>query len=161
MKNKIIITLLVICLIILAVPTAYAQNNTQYNLTETGSYTEYYDDGSYSVTTIEQSPVSRATAHQILGKKTIDLYNSDDELQWTYTLIGTFTVEFGVSSVCTDSTYTIEIADSNWHLTAHDNSYSGNIAYGTATIKKKVLFITTTTYDIEADVSCDVDGNVS
>lgn len=160
MKKIISISLIILCVIATIVPTAYAEDNFQYDSLDVVTETEYFDDGSYIVTTIRQTPTARASTYTKHGEKVVELFNSSDELQWTYILTGTFQVTAGVSAVCTNSTYSVEITDSNWHLTAHDNSYSGNTAYGTATIKKKVLFITTNTYDIDASVSCDADGNI-
>lgn len=132
----------------------------QLTTTDTDTYIEYYEDGSYSVTTVTQSPAARATTYIVTGEKVVNLYNSGDELQWTYTLIGKFTVVYGESVVCTSSTYTYEIYHSGWSLTAHDNTYRNNIAGGTATFKKKVLFITTNTIDVDVEIGCDVYGNV-
>ncbi len=158
--KKIISILMFLCVIITIVPTAYAEDNVQYDSQDVITETEYLDDGSYIVTTIRQTPTARASTYTKYGEKVVELYNSSDELQWTYILTGTFQVTTGVSAVCTDSVFYVGINDSSWHLTDHNNSYSGNTAYGTATLKKKVLFITTTTYDIDASVSCDADGNI-
>lgn len=128
---------------------------------DSATYVEYFDDGSYLVTTITQSPSLRASTYTKDGHKTVNLYNSSDELQWEYTLVGTFKVTTGISVVCTNSTYEYKIYNNSWSLTSHDNSYSGNAAYGTATFKKKVLFITTSTQDIDARLTCDVNGNLS
>lgn len=142
------------------IPSVSAETNALDSTYETSSYTEYFEDGSYTVTTIKQSPTGRASTYTIIGNKHVDLYNSKDEIQWAYTLIGTFVVNQGVSAVCTESTYSSVVYEKSWSLTAHDNSYSNNIARGTATYKKKVLFITTNTHDIEAAIGCDVNGNV-
>lgn len=123
--------------------------------------TSYNDDGSYFVTTLENITTSRSTTQTITGRKNIHLYNSSDELVWTYTIIGTFSLVKGVSVQCTNSTYSSVIYDDAWSLTSHNNYCSGNIAYGTATYKKKVLFITTNTYDINAELGCDINGNLS
>lgn len=161
MKKLSTIIITIICIIFSATPTVYASDEIQYNNMEVDSYTEYYEDGSYTIITIKQSPSARASSYTKVGEKIVNLYNSNDELQWTYTLIGTFTVTSGVSAVCTNSTYSCEIYIDSWSLTAHNNYYSGNKAYGTATLKRKVLFITTNTHDIEGDIACDINGNIS
>lgn len=160
MKKFISILLISVCLIVATIPSISANEEVDHSLFEITTYTEYYDDGSYTVTTIRQSPVARASVYQTTAEKNVHLYNSSDELQWTYTLIGTFLVTYGESSVCTNSTYSYIIYNDSWSLTAHNNSYYGNIAAGTATFKKKVLFITTNTHDIDAEVGCDIYGNV-
>ena len=121
----------------------------------------YYDDGSYAVVTVAASPVvTYANTYQVTGWKTFDLYNDKNELQWTYKLIGTFRVVEGESVTCISSTYESTIYDSHWSLTDHSNSYSGNMAYGTATYKRKVLFVTTNTQDIDLALGCDRYGNI-
>ncbi len=127
----------------------------------TTTTTQYLEDGSYIVTTLTQSASPRATTYTKAGYKTVNFYNSDDELQWKYTLIGTFNVVEGSSATCIGSTYTYEIVDDSWHLTDHNNRYTMNIAYGEATFKKKVLFIVTKTENINASMGCDRNGNIN
>ena len=154
------ISIILVVLSVLVTFSLPVSANAHSTITDTNSYIEYYEDGSYSVTTITQSPATRASTYVVTGEKVVDLYNSSNELQWTYTLIGKFTVVYGESVVCTSSTYTHTIYNSGWSLTAHNNTYRNNIACGTATFKKKVLFITTNTYDVDAEIGCDVYGNV-
>ena len=131
------------------------------SLTEISETVEYFDDGSYLVTTIKTTPTPRAEVYTKSAAKEVTLYDSDDVIQWNYFLIGTYTIETGVSSVCTNSTYQYNIYVNKWSLTDHSNWYSGNMAYGTAVFKKKVLFITTSTQNIEGAVKCDEYGVVS
>lgn len=122
---------------------------------------EYFDDGSYMVTTIEESATPRASELTKTGSKTVDYYNSDDELLWRYVLTGKFYVVINVSAECIESTYSYTIYDDNWSLTAHDNYGEANVAYGTATFTKKVLFVTTSTQDIEVALTCDLRANLT
>ena len=124
---------------------------------------EFLDDGSYlvTVTTAEKTAVGRSNSYSVTGAKDITLYNQDDEIQWIYTLYGIFTVETGVSAICTEAYRAYEIFDFDWKETEHSEWYSGNIAYGDAIYKKKVLFITTSTQEITAHVACDVYGEIS
>lgn len=160
MKKFLAIIFTTVILVCSIIPVVHADSNTMNYLYETSSYTEYFEDGSYTVTTIKQSPTGRSTTYTKVGEKHVDLYNSSDVLQWSYTLIGTFYVNEGVSVVCTESTYSSTIYENSWSLTAHDNSYSNNIAHGTATYKKKVLFVTTNVRDVDVSIGCDIYGNV-
>ncbi len=160
MKKILTLVLAIVCMISAMIPTAYAD---EVNGFETNSYTEYYEDGSYTVTTVtavKQNATARSSSYVVVGRKFVDLYNSDDELQWQYKLIGEFQVVEGVSVVCISSTYESDIYDDNWSLKEHSNSYEDNFAYGTAVYKKKVLFITTNTYNVNAELGCDRYGNV-
>lgn len=163
MKKILAIILTSLILTFTAIPAVYAENtaNTAMATYETHSTIEYFEDGSYLVTTIKQSPAARSTTYTKVGEKIVDYYDSDNNLQWTYKLIGTFNVVEGISAVCTESTYSSEIYKNGWSLTAHNNYTSNNIAYGTATYKKKVLFITTHTQDINGSIGCDIYGNVN
>ena len=162
MKKILTVILAALMLAFATIPAVYAEDAAAMTETyETDSIIEYFEDGSYMVTTIKQSPVARSRSYTKVGEKIINLYDSDNVLQWTYKLVGNFDVVEGVSAVCTESSYTSQIYVSSWSLTAHENHTSNNIAYGTATYKKKVLFITTSTQDINASIGCDINGNVN
>ena len=120
-----------------------------------------WEDGSYLISTFtsESVPV-KASVIRITGNQAFEYRSSDGDLQWKYVLTGVFDVTLGVAAVCIDSTYSYEIYASGWSLTDHTNSYSGNMAYGTATFKHKILFITTTTRNISAEIGCDKNGIV-
>lgn len=120
-----------------------------------------WEDGSYLTSTLtsESVPV-KASVVRVTGNQAFEYRSSDGDLLWKYVLTGIFDVNLGVSSVCIDSTYSYEIYASGWSLTDHSNSYSGNMAYGTATFKHKILFITTTTRNISAEIGCDKNGIV-
>ncbi len=161
MKRFLSLALALICLLFATIQTVSAENELVIaNNTETNSYTEYYEDGSYVVTTICQSVTPRSSTYIQVSEKKVEMYNSSDELQWRYKFIARFDVVEGVSVECIESTYTSDIYVDSWSLTAHNNYYSGNTAYATATYKKKVLFITTNTHDIDLDTTCDVYGNI-
>ncbi len=162
MKKILAVILTTLILTFATIPAVYAEDTT-YTIMETyetDSIIEYFEDGSYMVTTIKQSPTARSASYIKVGEKIVDLYDSKDNLQWTYKLIGRFDVVEGVSAVCIESTYSSQIYVNAWSLTTHNNYTSSNIAYGTATYKKKVLFVTTNTHDIEGSIGCDIYGNV-
>ena len=163
MKKSIFTLLLLGCLmVVFFVPVSAVETtaNTEA-LTVSSVDVEYFEDGSYLVTTIKEGPTARGEVYSKRGAKEVKLYNNDNELQWIYTLVGTFTVETGVSAVCTDAYHLYEIYDTSWKETEHNEWYSGNVAYGTSVFKRKVLFITTSTQEITAGVTCDAYGVIS
>lgn len=95
------------------------------------------------------------------GTKTVENRSDDDELLWQYKLTGTFTVVEGVSATCTNATYTQTINDGYWHFSDGNAYAENNVAHGLGTFKKKVLFITLKTYNIDISVTCDAYGNLS
>lgn len=163
MKRSIFMLLLVGCLMVsFVVPAAASENTVNTDeLAVSSVNVEYLDDGSYLVTTIRESATPRGEVYSKRASKSVVLYNDDDEVQWIYTLVGTYTVETGVSAVCTDAYRSYEIFDFDWKETEHSEWYSGNVAYGESVFKKKVLFITTSTQEIHASMACDVYGGIS
>ena len=164
MKKIVSVFLTAFVLLGITIVPAGAQNTANddpVQLHVVSTYTEYAEDGSYTVTTIEESVAPIAMVYTRVGKKTAKNYDSDDNLQWTYILMGTFRVTSGESAVCTASNYTYDIYDDHWSLTDHTNSFSGDTAYGTATFKRKFFFVTTNIFDINAHLTCDKNGNLS
>ena len=163
MKKFLSMLLAVACLITVATTAASADEIESTPLTQTDSYIEYYEDGSYAIITITSTVTSgtRATSTTKTASKIHNFYNADNELQWTYTLIGYFTITEGVSVVCSGSSYDSVIHVSSWSLTDHTNNASGNMAYGTATYTRKVFFVTSATQNLTMEMQCDVYGNIS
>ena len=130
MKRIFTVILAALMFTLATVPAIQAEETIgSAGLYETGSTVEYFEDGSYTVTTVRESPTARSKSYVKVGEKTIDLYNSDNELQWTYKMIGKFRVDEGVSVVCTESTYTSDIYVKAWSLTAHNNYTRNNLAF--------------------------------
>ncbi len=123
------------------------------------NYTEYYSDGSYAVITITEDAVN-AKASTKSAQKSYNYHNNAGESLWTYTLSGTFTYN-GTTSSCTSvyDSYTIE--NSNWHLDSRSCYKSGKSAYGSVTMKYKVLGITTKTVSQDLTISCSAGGVIS
>ncbi len=125
----------------------------------TSTVIEYFDDGSYLVTTItEEVNNSRATTKT--GSKTATHKNSDGETLWTYKVTGTFSYT-GSSSTCTAVSDSYTISNDNWHMSSHSCSKSGNKASGTVTMKYKVLGITTKTVSKDVSLTCSATGVLS
>lgn len=166
--KRIISTLLVISLIICLSITTFAKENISILGTETASIEIIrQDDGGYIV--IELVTVNNNSAFSTLsttytrtGSKTFTKYDSDDDLEWQYTLTGTFSVVSGVSATCTNATYTTNIEASKWSFSNGSATRSGNTAYGVGTFKYKLLgFIVTDTVDIDISITCNEYGTLS
>lgn len=121
--------------------------------------TEYFDDGSYMVITItEEMNNSRATTKT--ASKTANYKNSDGDILWTYKITGTFSYT-GSSSTCTAVSDSYTISNSSWHMDSHSTSRSGNTAYGTVTMKYKVLGVTFNTVSKDLSLTCSATGVLS
>lgn len=129
-----------------------SENDMKYSI-------EYFDDGSYMITTIsEDVNNSRATVKS--GSKTTTYKNSSGETQWTYKITGTFSYT-GSSSSCTSVSDSYTISNDNWHMSSHSCSKSGNTAYGTVTMKYKVLGVTFDTISKDLSLTCSATGTLS
>ena len=163
--KKVISSLLAILLLVLSTSiSAFAQTSpvkSSDEFYETYTHTEYFDDGSYLVVEVEQTPSPIAPAFTKMGRKHVCLYDSHDEMVWDYALVGTYKVTTGVSAFCTNSTYEYTIYDDSWSLTEHANHFSENVAYGTATFKRKILFLPITTHYLDVALTCDRNGALS
>lgn len=122
------------------------------------SYTEYYPDGSYSVITItKRSTTAKATV--VEGSKSYNHVVFGSTV-WTYTVNGTFSYN-GSSSSCTSVSDSYTISNSNWHLNSRYHWKSGNTAYGSVTMDKKILGITTDSVTHDLTLSCSANGTLS
>lgn len=123
------------------------------------SYTTYFEDGSYIITTIsEESSITR-TASSKTGQKTATFYNSDNVAQWSATLKGTFTYN-GSSATCTASSITHKIYSSNWKIASASATKSGNKATGKATAKR-YLIVPVQTVEKTITLTCSASGVLS
>lgn len=118
---------------------------------------EYYEDGSYSVTTIEINTISTLAASTVKQTKTISHYNSKNEKQWDITVTGTFTYT-GSSATCTNSTVSYKIYDTHWKVTSSQASKSGRTATGDFTLKRYFLGIPTETVNKTLTLTCSNTG---
>ena len=104
---------------------------------------------------------TRSNVYQTTGEKTVKNYNKSNELLWTYTLTGYFTVDEGISATCYNATYAHAIYDSAWHFSDGTTSCEENIVHGYGTFKCKFLFVTVQTYVINISLTCDYYSNIS
>lgn len=98
---------------------------------------EYFADGSYVVTVIEDEdssiiPLSTSTATK---SKTKISYSSGGKARWYVKVTGTFTYGDG-SSKCTASSVSAGTYSSKWKISSKSSARSGNKASATATAVK-------------------------
>ena len=120
----------------------------------------YLEDGGYLVISSVSSMASRSTS-SISGYKTAKRYDANDELQWTYMLNATFHYTPGVEAACTSTTCSVIINKSSWSCASKSSTYSGDTAYGEASMKRKVLFVVVETIPVSISITCDINGNLT
>lgn len=140
------------------------ENNLLDDFTLVTKDTEYFEDGSYIVyETLEQKidVVLLSTSYSKTGKRHVTRYDSNNNVQWIYTLSAEYRIEEGISVTCTKADYSTTINNSSWTFSNGSATYSGNTAYGKGKFTHKVWFITTKTENIDIHLSCDSYGNLS
>lgn len=97
---------------------------------------EYFDDGSYIVTTITESSsiLTRASGSKT-ASKTAKYYSSSGSALWSVTVTGTFSYT-GSSATCTNSSVSASSSSSVWKISSKSASKSGSTAKATATAVK-------------------------
>lgn len=124
---------------------------------ETDSYI-YLENGNYI--RIEVSSIDTRETSRKVGNKTYIYYNSNDEEQWRATLTGSFTYT-GTSVVCTSSSCSVSISNSNWSVESKAADRSGNAAIAKLIMKWSQLGATIEHVEVSIRLTCDENGNLS
>jgi hypothetical protein len=140
------------------------------------SETVEMSDGSYYVTSIEESALTTETiapndALQLAptavlststktASKTASYYNSSGVLLWYVKVTGTFTYD-GTTSVCTNSTVTAASQSSAWKISSKSASKSGNQATAKATAKRYEGIVVVQTVSKTVTLTCSKTGVLS
>lgn len=131
---------------------------------ESESSVIYFDDGSRLVTSpiyeAKDSSSIKTAANTITRSCDVYFEDSNGNMEWKYTLTATFSYNYGVSSTCTNESYTQTIYDSKWSFSDGSAERSGNTAYGKGHYVKKEWFVVIKDVDIDISLSCDIYGNV-
>lgn len=125
--------------------------------------TEYFEDGSSAtiIVTEDSSAPARSASYSKSGSRHYIFFDKDKKELWRFTVHGTFTVDPGISSTCTESSYSIIIYDNTWENESASVYHSGNQATGNAVFIKKLLFFTIDTQSCNVVLKCDANGNLS
>jgi len=118
----------------------------------------YFEDGSYTITTIV-SPETRASTNRV-GTKKYEHYNASDEIQWIATITGYFTYD-GTSCTCTYSSLNVDIINTQWSIVSGISQESGNTATAELVMSRKILGLIPTEKTLNMYISCDKNGNLS
>ncbi|MDO5411251.1 MAG: hypothetical protein Q4F21_12515 [Lachnospiraceae bacterium] len=154
--KKTILFLLMLSLIIF--PTTSVSAQTSSSQTEY----EYFEDGSYFVTTTEEITLSDvsvlAATNTKTGRKKSTYYNNSGEPMWFVQVTGTFSYGNGTST-CTASSVAAESSASTWKITNRSAGKSGNKA--TATAKQYMLGLPINTVNRTVTLTCSSTGVLS
>ena len=124
--------------------------------------TKILSNGSYVVISVYESPVqARSGIYKKDGSKTYTFFSASGVAQWKYIITGVFTINPGISSVCTSSVHSFEIYNSNWSCSSANSSASSNRAISNAEFIRKLLGITVERESFQVVLTCDSNGNLS
>lgn len=127
--KKIICIILSIALLSIPTISFAAESNDAVEI-------EYFDDGSYLITTIDNEPTSAiAPLSNTTTKSKTAKYYSGGVAKWYVKVTGTFTYGNGTSK-CTSSSVSAGSYASNWKITSKSASKTENVATAKATAKK-------------------------
>lgn len=149
MKKLVSLFLCILIIFSFHVNALASENNSIY----------YLDDGSYIVTTITETSVSRSSNTKT-GSKKMEHYSTNDELLWDATIIGTFTYN-GTSATCSFSNIDYNIFNSNWKITSATATKNSNKAIGNITAKRYLLGVSIESIDRAITLTCSATGVLS
>lgn len=166
--KRILLCLLTVVCCMTTIPFFASAETIQVSANDTqviNSYTEYYDDGSYAEVTVTKDVTDTgmsvmATSYSVTGSKSYTWYDSNGVALWKFTVHGSFTFTPGVSSTCNSASHNAYSYDGAWSCSSASSYASGNKAIGNATFKRKILFVTVDTRNIEVILTCNNNGDL-
>lgn len=157
--KKIISKLMIMILTVLSISsTAFASSDSpEVDI-------EYFEDGSYMVTYIEdESPapgITLLSTNTATKSKIAKYYNSSGKAAWYVKVTGTFSYN-GKTSKCTKSSVTAGVYLTSWKISSKSSSKSGNTATAKATAKRPLSGSSTETITRTVKLSCSPSGKFS
>lgn len=121
----------------------------------------------HCVTVIEESPIAidpaislYSTAQAKTGSKTVYYKNAKDETLWYVKVTATFSYN-GLTSTCASASVTAKSNNSYWKVSNKKSSYSGNHGTASATGKKYLFGVVTSTINSSVTLTCSPNGTLS
>lgn len=127
--------------------------------TRTPISVEYFEDGTYEETYIEEFPCY-ARSQTKSGKKTVVKKAENGDKLWSVTVTGSFTYG-GTSAKCTSAKVSTESFDSYWKKYSSSSSKSGATATASAVFKKYRGSIVVDSMSGKVALTCSSSGKLS
>lgn len=158
MKRTISKLMIVILAVLSISSTAFASSdNPEIDI-------EYFEDGSYMVTYIEDESsapgIALLSTSTATKSKTAKYYDSTGKALWYVKVTGTFSYN-KKTATCTKSSVTAGIYDTSWKISSKSSSKSGNTATAKATAKHYYSGNVTKTKSKTVKLSCSPSGKFS
>lgn len=136
--------------------------NAEYDTSD--KIIEYFDNGYYAEVTISNDYLNTyqidAVNYVTSGYITYEYKNSADQVEWSYTLHGTFSYN-GTSATCINVSDDYNIVSYFWSCNNHSCWASGNTANGTITMNKSILGAVIEIKTISLSLSCSPTGQIT
>lgn len=153
-----IIQKFIICIIILSLaifPDIKASAEVVYSFNE---------DLIYCTTVIEEIPISTyssySTSKTKTGSKTVYYKDANGNTLWYVKVTATFSYN-GNTSIYKSASVTAVSCNSNWKVSNKSSSYSGNHGTASATGKKYLAGVVTSTINKSVTLTCSKNGTLS
>lgn len=128
------------------------------------TFISYNKEPIYCTTIIEETSVSTysiySTTQTKTASKTIYYKDASDNVLWYVKVTATFSYN-GSTSTCKSASVTAESCNSYWKVSNKSSSYNGNHGTASATGKKYLGGIVTSTINQSVTLTCSKDGTLS
>lgn len=164
--------LLITFLFFITIPFSFKNNIEAVSIRKYGNvlfnYTEILEDSSYIEYTLyenetpnKQVLLNNSNTYNKIGTKTVTKYDDNKNELWEYILTADFTINEGISSICTNVNYSTKIYETNWNFNNEGTNMINNTAYGKGSFHYTILwFIKTQTINIDISIQCDNHDNL-
>lgn len=122
----------------------------------------YFEDGSYTISVIEDEPMNQSTkaSNTTTKSKMSTHYSSSNVKLWYVKVTGTFTYD-SKTSKCTSSQVSAGSYNNSWKISNKSASTSGSTAIASATAKLYTGTVISQTKQETVKLTCDKNGNFS
>jgi len=123
---------------------------------------EILGNGNTIITTIQYDSTRSSLLRNstVSGSKKVDYLNANQQIMWTFTVHGTFSIS-GTSVTCTSASHTVSILGSGWNTISSSSGKSGNSASASAKVGYYSLGILIQSIERTLTLSCDSNGKLS
>lgn len=132
------------------------------DMTLVSETTEQLEAGYILKTKIHENSITPyANTYTKAGQKTITFETDSGTVLWKYVVTGVYTVESGVSAVCTKANGTPTVYDNAWSKYSNNVSISGNKAIGVIRMQERWMGLVVQDHTETVTLTCSVNGVLS
>ena len=164
MKRALSLIILVAAIIqICAFPAFSEETEPLKIINDDGSVVYVFDNGeklTVGPAVVNEVVPTKGPVYSVSANKYVTYEDDNGNLEWKYTLSGSFSYQIGLYATCCSASYSQIIYDNDWSFSNGSATATGAVARGLGEFIKTLLFITIKDVDIDITLTCDVYGNV-